>query len=211
MKRRILPVLAALLLSACATQGVQRGVAPVDPVAAEQQQAGREQRLRPATQWGFSGRVAISNGRNGGSGRIDWRRDGDALQISLSAPVTRQSWQLFAEPGGARIEGLEGGTRHGPDAATLLREATGWEIPVARLDDWLRGLRAGGLPVAALEWGEHGLLRQLQQDGWRIDYRWPETLPAGGLPMPVRIDAVNGEAKVKLLVDQWQMPETEAP
>src|SRR5690606_41495821 len=61
---------------------------------------------------------------------------------SLAAPVTRQSWRLSVDAGGARLEGMEGGTRTGPDGQQLLLEATGLDVPVGALGAWLRGLPA---------------------------------------------------------------------
>lgn len=206
MKQRLFAGTAlALLLSACATQAMrpvppQRSAAEI--AALDAAQAARERAARMEKVWSLTGRVALSNGRNGGSGRIEWRQDGARMQVSLSAPVTRQSWTLIVDAGGARIDGIEGGPRTGSDAATLLREATGWEIPVAALGDWLRGVRGAGPSVVAYD--AQGRLGRLEQGGWTIDYRWPET----GSPhpdLPQRIDAVKGEAKVRLIVDQWQV------
>lgn len=202
MKSKVLIVAASLLLSACATQPAHR-LPPQDAGIAEQQQAQREAVLRTRRTWSLSGRIALSNGRNGGSGRIEWEQGADGLQVSLSAPVTRQSWRLSVDAGGARLDGLEGGTRIGPDATVLLREATGWEIPVGALGDWLRGMRASGAASASAQYDASGRLSRLEQDGWVIDYRWPAS-GATEPVLPVRIDAAKGEAKVKLIVDDWQ-------
>lgn len=199
----VAPVL-ALLLASCATQSA-RPVPPADAGSidlARQKQFERESVLRKQADWSLAGRVAISNGGKGGSGRIDWQQQGDAYTVSLSAPVTRQSWRLSGGSRGARLEGVEGGPREGADAGQLLRETTGWEIPVVALGDWVRGVSAQGLPQAAMRFDAAGRLIHMEQGGWAIDYRWPET--ASTTPaLPQRVDAVKGEAKVKLIVDEW--------
>jgi outer membrane lipoprotein LolB len=196
----------ALLLSACAGQPI-REAPPVASGDAQARQAEREAGLRGDRDWSLAGRVALTNGERGGSGRIDWRQDGEVAAVALSAPVTRQSWRLRDGPDGAVIEGLEGGPRHGPDAGRLLLESTGWDIPVEALPAWLRGLRAEGAP-ARMVFGEDGRLAVLEQSGWRITFdRWG--LPAGaaagvdGPAMPHRIEATRGAARVRLLVDAW--------
>lgn len=189
----------ALLLAACAGRNA-RELPPAVPFArAEQMQAQREQALRAQKDWGFNGRVAISNGKDGGSGRIDWQQRGADYGVQLSAPVTRQSWKLGVERGNATLDGLEGGARHGHDAGLLLQQATGWEIPLAALSDWVRGLRGKG--AAQVQYDAQGRLAHMEQAGWAIDYQWPDV--AGDLPR--RVDAVKGAAKVKLLVDQWRV------
>ena len=196
--------LLALLLTSCATQSA-RPVPPADAGSidsARQMQLERERILRGQTDWSLAGRVAISNGRKGGSGRIDWQQQGDTYTVSLSAPVTRQSWRLSGGSRGARLDGIEGGPREGADAARLLRDATGWEIPVEALGDWVRGVSAQGLPQATMQFDSQGHLSHMEQGGWAIDYRWPEATSAAPV-LPQRVDAVKGEAKVKLIVDEW--------
>ena len=118
----------AMLLTACVAQPVRQALPPISG-APEANQATREARLASARDWNLQGRVALSNGRSGGSGRIDWQQVGDHYEVALSAPVTRQSWRLDGNCAAARLEGLDGGPREGADAAQLLCEATGWEIP----------------------------------------------------------------------------------
>ncbi|MFP7723521.1 lipoprotein insertase outer membrane protein LolB [Lysobacter sp. A3-1-A15] len=200
----IVAIAAALLASSCAVQPTRTALPPAEEAAAQARQAAREAALRPQDAWSLEGRIAVSNDGKGGSGRIDWTQRGQAYEISLSAPVTRQSWRLSADAGGARLEGVEGGPRAGPDAQQLLLEATGWAIPVGALSDWVRGMRAQSAGPARLEFDASGRLARLHQGGWVIDYLWPDAVGAGsGLALPRRLDASRGEARVRLLVDAW--------
>lgn len=186
-------------LAACVSQP-PRPAEPVDPV-----QAAANDALRAGLrEWSLAGRIAVSTGNRGGSGRIDWRQQADGYAISLGAPVTRQSWQLSGDDRGARLEGVAGGPREDSDVEQLLFAATGWDIPVRALQDWVRGVPAppaqygpekrvysGSLPLA------------LEQAGWTIDYlEWHP--PAPDRPqLPKRIAARRGQASVKLVIDEW--------
>src|SRR5690606_17894130 len=100
-----------LLLGGCASHSARK--AP--PVAAEVEMAtqqAREAVLLADPDWSLAGRVALANGSRGGSGRLEWRQAADHYSVALSAPITRQSWRLTVNPGGATIEGLDGGPRH---------------------------------------------------------------------------------------------------
>lgn len=197
---RILAVTLALALAACGTTPVRTGPA-VPEAAAEAAQQAREAALRAEAAWSLGGRIAVSNGRDGGSGRLEWRQMGERFEVALSAPVTRQSWRLSGDPAQARLEGLEGGPRTGPDAAALLRSATGWDIPVVALADWVRGARADALGPASIRYDAAGRPARIEQGGWTIDYAWPTTSLE---PLrPARVDARRGEARVRLVVDQW--------
>lgn len=200
---------ALLALGGCTSMAPRQ--APTVPVAAvsdaaRQAEAARGQWLRAHPQWSFQGRAAITKGRNGGSGRIDWRQQQRQYQVELSAPVTRQSWRLIGDSHSeaGRLEGLEGGTREGEDAQQLLLEATGWAIPVNLLPDWVRGLVAFDAQAPEqVRYDAEGRPQALRQMGWEIEFQeWYP--PADGRPaLPRRIEARSGDAKVRLLFDQW--------
>ena len=198
----ILAMTCAAMLSACAGGPVREALPPIAG-SPEAHQAERETSLAPRTQWSLQGRVALSNGRDGGSGRIDWSQDAARYSVSLSAPITRQSWRLSGDGQGARLEGLEGGTRVGNDPAELLREATRWEIPVTALSSWVRGLRAAAdHGPAQLQFGTDGRLSRIEQGGWTIDYSgWQAG--AAGVELPNRLNARRGDASVRLVIDSW--------
>ena len=201
---------ASLLLASCATRGPGAALPPAlsDPQSIElagQNQAQREQWLGEHPRWSFEGRVAISNAGKGGNGRIDWQQNEATYAVSLSAPVTRQSWRLSGDvhSEAGTLEGLEGGPRHSEDAEALLLEATGWDIPVNALARWVLGLPAEGFPVEMRAFSTHGHLQSLQQAGWRIDStQWSEA--QGSQPaLPSRIEARRDQAVVRLIVDRW--------
>ena len=200
--RGALAAACALLLAACVAQPVRETLPPIAGTP-EAHQAQRETALAVRAQWSLQGRVALSNGRDGGSGRIDWQQDGARYDVALSAPVTRQSWRLSGDDAGAQLEGLEGGTRSGPDPVALLREATRWEIPVTALSSWARGLQADVRHgPATVQYAADGRLARVEQAGWVIDYTgWQAD--ARGVELPSRLNASKGEAKVRLIVDRW--------
>jgi len=184
------------LLVACAPLPTR-----TDRQALLERQAAREATLAKLSEWSFIGRIAVSQGGNGGSGRIEWRQHGGDFDIRLSAPITRQTWRLSQTNGRVRLEGLPGGTREGDNAEALLSEATGWRIPVAVMSDWVRGARAGA--GGDLEFGPDGLPATLRQAGWAVTYReWNQDDPV----LPTKVFAQAGDARVRLAIEQWQRP-----
>jgi outer membrane lipoprotein LolB len=204
MMRRVFPSFVAglslcLVLSACVAPRTREAL-PVDPVQARANDA----RRAALAEWNLSGRIAVSNGDRGGTGRIDWRQEAGGYTISLSAPVTRQSWQLSGNDRGARLEGIAGGPREDVDVEQLLLSATGWNIPVRALQDWVRGI-----PAPAAEFGPEkhvysgSLPASLEQAGWTIEYQEWHPAGADGSQLPRRIVARSGDASVKLMIDEW--------
>jgi outer membrane lipoprotein LolB len=203
----------ALSLSACVSLDERKapaapGVVTTVSAAAQQAEAARVEALRAQPDWSFQGRVAVNKGRNGGNGRIEWQQQSRQYVVELSAPVTRQSWKLSGDSHheGGRLEGLDGGPREGDDAQQVLLEATGWDIPVNQLPDWVRGLVAADTAAAEqVERDADGRPRRVRQMGWEVQYL--DWYPAeGDRPvLPRRIEAVNGDAKVRLVVDSWAL------
>lgn len=210
---RLLCLLVLVALASCASRPARgpdavalSGAALAAAVAGVE---AREALLARSGPVAFSGRVALSNGTDGGNGRLEWWQEGERYQAMLRAPVTRQGWSLAADADGARIDGLDGGPRVGPDAGWLLLEATGMEVPVGALAAWAAGTRADQAAhgPARLEFTADGRLARIRQDGWTIDYvSWQ---PAQGEPdadqLPRRVDAARGDARVRLVVDDWSL------
>jgi outer membrane lipoprotein LolB len=193
--------LVVVLAVACAPVAV-RPTAPVaDDAAMLAAQVARESLLASRADWSFSGRVALSQGKDGGSGRIDWTQRGDRFDIRLSAPITGKSWRLVGDAAQARLDGLDGGARDGVDAEALLQDATGWRIPVRAMQRWVRGARGEG--PSELSFDAQGRPARLQQAGWTIDYRdWDAATPA----RPTRVFASRDGASVRLVIDRWTGP-----
>ncbi len=194
---RFVAIAAAVgLLAGCA-------VAP-KPVVSDRQaladQAARERQLGQREAWALRGRLAVSGNGDGGSGQLQWRQSGHDTTFEVRAPVSRQTWRLLANSAQARLEGLEGGIREGRDAASLVRDEIGWELPIEHLAAWVRGMRGPGR--ASVEFDRHGLPARIEQHGWQIEYRgWDR---AQTPPMPSRVFASRGDHRVRLAIEQWQ-------
>ena len=199
MRRLLFPVAAAgLLLAACAPVPVRK---PADE-AALAAQAARDGQLADVHQWTLEGHLAVSDGHDGGSGSLRWMQDGERYDFELRAPITGKSFRLSGGPGGALLEGIEGGPLRGTDAEALMRKALGWEVPLDDLRAWVLGLRAAGAP-AELRFGEHDLPSLLTQDGWTVDYRaWDQ---AHQPPLPQKVFASRPPYKVKLSIDSFRL------
>lgn len=170
-------------------------------VGDEAMQAAREVELAKRPSWSFSGRLAVSQGSDGGNARVEWRQDGPDFDIQLSAPVTRQSWRLRQTAGKVRLDGLQGGSREGTNAEALLQEATGWRVPLTAMAAWVRGVRTSG--PSDMSFDASGLPATIRQQGWSVEYRgWLAATPA----LPQKVFARQGEATVRLVVERWHQP-----
>lgn len=191
---------AGLVLAGCAPVTVRP--TPGLPGTPQQlaAQAARERTLGAEVDWTLAGRFAASDGHHGGSGSLDWRQNGTQYRFTLRAPITGKSVELDGGPDGAVLRGVGHHALAGRDASAVLQQEFGWEVPVADLAWWVRGLRAPEQP-SVLTFGTNGLPATLYQAGWHIDYRnwYTDRNP----PLPRTVYASRDPYNVRVLVEHW--------
>jgi len=194
-RRTLLLGAGSMLLAGCASRQVRLDA--VDTVAADQEASAlalRGFRMR--------GRVALSDGEQGGNGRLTWEQSADRLDVRFSAPLSQRTWRLERDRLGARMIDDQGQVSHAGDLQELLDRAWGIGVPVDALSYWLRGSRQPGSGRVSLD--QQARLQQLQQSDWTVDYlRWQEA--ADGLPtLPTKVYASSGKRWVRVVVQRWQ-------
>ena len=197
LARAGLPRVCLLIAAALAGCAAPRVKPDADLLA---RQDARERALATQRAWQLEGRLGVSDGRDGGSGSLQWRQDGDTFRFSVHAPVTGKTWVLSGDAHHAALEGLRERAIEGANAALLLERELGWHVPVAELTDWVRGARARG--DARIEFRSDGLPALIEQDGWKIEY--PDYDSTSEPPLPRRIFASRGDYRVRLSVSRWQ-------
>jgi len=197
---RFLSLASLVLLAACApTRPTTHHEGTIVTMGQQEQ---RERALADTSHWTIQGKLSVASDKDSGSGTLTWKQDGDRYDFTIRGPITGRSFRLTGGPDGAQLEGLDGGTRRGPDAETLMADAVGWQIPMAELKRWVLGLRADTGP-ADIRFGDDQLPSQLVQDGWTVDYKaWDAThSPA----MPSKVFAEKPPFKVRLAIESWQL------
>lgn len=190
----LLPLL--LALAACAPQRIRQDDASLGA------QSAREEAILAQAHWQLSGRIAVSNGDDGGNADVEWQQERDRYDLRLRAPVTGKNWRLHGDARSATLEGAREQALHGPNAAELLAREVNWQLPVNELEYWVRGLRAPG-PRAELVFDAQQRPVTLQQAGWTIEYRdyFSDREPA----LPRKVFATKGKHRVRLFIESWQV------
>jgi outer membrane lipoprotein LolB len=129
-------------------------------------------------------------------------QDGADFRLTVHAPVTGKTWVLARSNGQVSLAGLRARPIEGRDAAALLERELGWQVPVAQLGYWIRGMRAPG--PAQLVFREDGLPARINQNGWQVEYR--DYDGSVDPPLPRRIFAKNGTRDVRVSIRRWELP-----
>jgi len=156
--------------------------------------------------WSLEGRLAISDGREGGSGHLTWRQGPQITHMDFHGTLGRGAWRLDADPDGASLQFADGSQYDAGSVSELVAGQLGWQVPVEPLRWWVRGLAAPG-PFDDREFDEQGRLSRLQQAGWAIEFGRYGSFD--GLAMPLKMTARQDDRSVKLAVRQWRLQATD--
>ena len=171
-----------------------------EPMAAGTWVAQRQQAFSQLGEWRVHGRLAISNGEDGGSAGFVLN-DSSAGEMRLNLSATGGRWRLVADAGQASLEGSRVPLRRARYPEPLVEHALGWYLPVTLMRDWIRGIPAP--PGAQLEFAEDGSLSALNHAQWQIEYqRYREV---DGLWLPQKVVATSGDYKVSVIVLGWRL------
>jgi len=160
----------------------------------------RQAVLSGQSDWGFSGRIGVSAGEEGFNGKLRWRQRRDVFEASVSGPLGAGAVQIDGDGRRITLTERDGAVTELDDPEYDLRMRYGWTIPVQSLRFWALGIPDPASP-AATEFGDDGQLTRLTQRNWTVDIR--QYREGGGQSMPRRITAVNADAKVRLVIDNW--------
>ncbi len=198
MRRRLVLLAGLLSLAGCAgLPPAETGVA--DPAAAWQ---ARRAALGNLDHFRLSGRLSIVRGVESWFIRVEWQQRGRDWLMVLSGPFG-SGLRLTGSEGGPVVLETSEGRFEADSAEQLLYRHTGVLMPVSGLRYWMLGLPDPRLAVAAREFDGRGRLSTLRQADWSIRLR--RYTQVNGLELPDKIFADQGELRVRLVVDEWQL------
>lgn len=187
--------LAALALASCAT------VAP--PPASQPERAA-------LNDFSLEARFALRLERpyeaapESASGRLSWQHSGATDHIFVADPLGQGIAEIEQDGVGARLRTSDGRQHRAADAATLLKETTGYPLPLGELPAWLLGR-----PTASgqLRTDDRGRPRTLADAGWQIEYEYDSEAAAA---LPVRLTLRRGSSpelrsiELRLRIEEWR-------
>lgn len=186
MIRPFATLLAGLLLAGC-TSLPQEGLRPRHQVEAFSIEARFALRVTPADQPARSS-----------SGRLSWQHQPHGDRILLANPLGHGVAEIESGPQFARLRTADGQVRESTDADALTAEVTGQRLPVTRLPGWLLGRSP------AIRHDTQGRPRQLDDDGWQIDYAYDDS-GADALPSGLTLRRAE-EIELRLRIEEWKTP-----
>jgi outer membrane lipoprotein LolB len=188
-------------LAGCASTPVAK---PDQSAAAQTLRQQHLQSLAEIHQFSIQGRIGVQTNGKGFSGSMQWLHTQSDDNIALFSPLGSQVASIKKTPSQFTLEDASGKNYSAPDAETLTQEILGWRLPLKGLADWSIGRPTQGTVQNSI-WNEQGVLTNLEQDGWKIEYSNYEQ--QGSYLLPKKIYLKSDQLNLKLLVEKWNQLE----
>lgn len=177
--------------------------APSRPPAADPERAWSDHlaQVQGLNGWQLSGRLALRAADEGWHASLDWRQDAGEYRMRIRGPLGSGSVQLQGDADRVLLRTDDGGEAMAANPERLLYNELGWRVPVSSLRYWVTGVPAPGPARRQLD--EQGHLARLWQDGW--DIRFLDYARIGGVALPGKVFASQGDAEVRLVIGNWNL------
>ena len=172
---------------------VVAGCASMQPVP---EKAGR------AAPFDVLGRVLVLYEGKSVTANVRWLHARDSDELWLMTPVGQVMAHVREDANGATLTGADKRQFSASRVEALTKQGLGWELPLARLQHWIRGVPMPNTPFETPERGEGGKPRVLMQDGWKITYDYYPAAENDGLPR--RMEVVSEAQTLRLVIDTWR-------
>jgi outer membrane lipoprotein LolB len=188
MRGRLLAAAAALIVSACAAVPAPRPSIEFRPARND------------IGQFALSGRVAVRNGPENFSARIEWTHAADGRdEILITSPLGQGIARLRADRAGASVETAEGRRHEAADLDELSEQVFGARLPLSQLPRWVVGQVWNAVDGLELDAGGRPVL--FADQGWTVAYLEYEDAAPEALPTLIRLR--RGDLELRLKVDRW--------
>ncbi len=167
-------------------------IVPVAPDVAYSTKA--KAHLYQLGQWSFEGRMSLTGNKDAWSATVAWAHVPAKEEIKLSGPLGQGGTVIGLTNQVVSIDRGNGDVQTSGQPEVFVSQQLGMFVPLRSLRYWVVGL-----PEPGQGYEETG--SGFKQAGWLVDYRQMQSV--GNEAMPRKITVMNGQVKLKLVIDEW--------
>lgn len=147
-------------------------------------------------QWAFDGRLSLSDGRESWSATVVWTHTEGKDEIKLSGPLGQGAAVITLTNDSVIIDRGDDKPKQSKEVDDFIRQQLGVFVPVRALRYWVLGLTNPNMQFFEVGDG-------FKQSNWDVHYLQMQNL--GNEWLPRKIGVEQGDAKLKLFIDQWTL------
>ncbi|WP_163934273.1 lipoprotein insertase outer membrane protein LolB [Paraferrimonas sp. SM1919] len=161
------------------------------------------QQFDPNDNWQLKGKLAIITPQQRSSVNIRWQQLESRQQLDFSSFLGINVLTMEANKDGAKLA-FDGKEYHGQSSSELIYRVTGWQLPLAELPLWVKGVPSE--TATNIIYTPEGQLQSFVQNSfgqtWLVNIsKWQDL---HGKKMPKLISIQHPQLKIKLQINQWQ-------
>lgn len=150
--------------------------------------------------WSFEGRFALTGEREALSANISWEHSPGADKIKLSGPLGQGAIVISLAGNVVTIDRGGGDVQSSTQPESFINQQLGMFVPVRSLRYWVVGLPEPSLNFKDTDIG-------FNQAGWLSEYMQMQSVTEDRT-MPRKMTVMNGQVKLKLIIDRWDINDT---
>jgi len=151
--------------------------------------------------WSFEGRLALTGQNDSWSANISWKHSPEAEKIKLSGPLGQGAVAISLIGNIVTIDRGGDDVRSSTQPEEFVNQQLGMFVPVRSLRYWVVGLPEPSRSYKDTNAG-------FNQDGWLSEYKQMQAVNNDGA-MPHKMMVMNNQVKLKLIIDHWDLNDTE--
>ncbi len=195
---KFLAVVLFIFLSGCASVE-QTATAPVGHPMSWQARSAELKRIQA---WTVAGSVSIQHAEKTDMASLQWDQQNANYRFALFGPLGFGQVEIKGQPGRITFTQSNKPPLLAATPELLMQRELGWQIPIAYLYDWARGLPAPGIP-AKTTFDAYNHLVKLEQAQWIVEY--PAYMSVGDVDLPRKMQLTGKNLKIKLVARQWRV------
>lgn len=161
-----------------------------------------QQKQIELTAWDIVGKLGIRTPQQSNSARFNWLQQEQQFDIRVSNLLGQNLATLVGSPDQVQLD-ITGEDRHITSNPTIfLEQHLGWSLPVNMLSYWIKGIPAPAAQ-ASYQLNEQGLLENLHQAGWQVNFSRYQTLDSHTLPVKIRLQ--QNSVVLTLIIKRWNL------
>ncbi|MFV0478467.1 MAG: lipoprotein insertase outer membrane protein LolB [Parahaliea sp.] len=162
-------------------------------------------RLQALDHWQSEGKIALRNGGASESANLVWQQKRHQSELQLSGPLGMAATRIYSDGQHLQIIRGEDSQTFDISSQAAIEANTGWDLPLTSLPYWIRGIPDPNSHSEHMHIESH-LLRELKQNGWRVQFGAYDSFE--GYYLPTRLTLQRADSSARMIIRHWQVSKT---
>jgi len=154
-------------------------------------------------QWKFKGRIAVKNERENVTATLLWNQQDANYELRFIAPLGQGTYILKGSDSGVMMQAPKDKTYYADSPEELIKRSLGWDVHMAGLRYWIRGIPEPGITYSELLLDDKGRLTNMEQSGFNVSIaRYSDE---SDVSLPQKLTIKSDKIRLKLVIQSWEI------